>query len=101
MVSVPNVELAPGFDVKSRWRFGSALDGTEPSSSGAMIPDVSRRMGEARFSGPGAPSRCVTPEMNVPCVSAKWKSPALSLVSFGLPGVEQPTPLTKSHCLRK
>ena len=62
---------------------------------------ASRRIGEVLFSGPGAPNCCVTPEMKVPCVSANLKSAELSLVSFGLPGVVQPTPETKSHSFRK
>ena len=47
--------------------------------------ELSRRMGEARFSGPGAPSLRGTPAMGVPIVSAKVKSEALSLMSCGSP----------------
>ena len=43
-----------------------------------------RRTGDVRFSGPGVPSLCVTPLINVPSVSAKMKSAALLFVSIGV-----------------
>src|SRR5205823_2406941 len=98
--SVPNVELLPGLLVRSRTRFGDT-DCALVVSSKLMLMLASRLIGDVRFSGPGAPSCCVTPEMKVPCVSANLKSAALSFVSFGVPAVVHPTPLTKSHSLRK
>src|SRR2546421_9227757 len=98
--SVPKVELLPGLLVKSLTRFGETDEDFVLSRSDTRMVE-SRRMGEVLFSGPGAPSCCVTPEMKVPCVSANFKSAELSFVSFGLPGVVQPTPETKSHSLRK
>src|SRR5437762_11894824 len=100
MDNVPNVELLPGLLVRSRTRFGDT-DCAFVASSRLMLMVASRLIGLVLFSGPGAPSCCVTPEMNVPCVSANLKSTELSFVSFGVPAVVHPTPLTKSHSLRK
>ena len=67
--SVPNVELFAGSEVKSRTRFGGLLLPMFASSN--TVPTVLlRRIGEARFLGPGAPSRC-PPPADVPLVSTK------------------------------
>ena len=99
--SVPNVELLAGFDVRSRARFGTTLDDFVESSSVTRTPALSLLMGDAKFAGPGAPSRCWTPVMFEPSVSANRKSGPFSFVSFGLPGTVHPTAATKSHSLRK
>src|ERR1700759_5185836 len=94
------MELFPGLEVKSLTRLGGAENAAVPSRSvTAMVESL--RIGDVRFSGPGAPSCCGMPEMNVPCVSANLKSAELSFVSFGLPATVQPTPETKSHSFRK
>ena len=100
MESVPKVELFAGSCVRSRTRFGETEEDFVLSRSDTSMVE-SRLIDEVLFSGPGAPSCCVTPEMKVPCVSANLKSAELSLVSFGVPDTVQPTPETKSHSLRK
>src|ERR1044072_2996310 len=84
-VSVPNVGLFAGSEVKLRVRFGCAEVATVPSRNATPTPEVSRRIGLAMFSGPGAPSRCWMPEMKVPWVSAQRESDEFSFVSFGRP----------------
>src|SRR5262245_44244489 len=58
--SVPNVELLGGSLVKSRTRFGLAVDATQTSSRSAVKLAL-RWIGEERFSGPGAPRRWPAP----------------------------------------
>jgi hypothetical protein len=53
---VPNVELFGGSLVKSRTRFGGAVDATQMSSRSAAKLAL-RWIGDDRFSGPGAPRR--------------------------------------------
>src|SRR6266566_9445140 len=54
IVSVPNVELLGGSEVKSRTRFGAvALLTVASSRKPGMV--LLRWIGEERFSGPGAP----------------------------------------------
>ncbi len=67
--SVPNVELLAGSDVKSRTRLGGDAAATVESRNSAA-KDVLRLIGEARFSGPGAPSLWPAPAL-VPFVSTK------------------------------
>src|SRR5262245_43175385 len=86
--SVPNVELFGGSLVKSRTRFGDAVDATQLSSR-FPANDALRSIGDERFSGPGAPSRCPAPA-DVPLVSTKMKSAALLLVSLGVVIVHAP-----------
>lgn len=81
--SVPNVELFAGSEVKSRATFGETLSACAGSNREWASPDPSST-GLERFSGPGAPSRCPAPA-DVPFVSTKTKSRALSLVSCGMP----------------
>src|SRR5690349_14585987 len=66
--SVPKVPLVTG--AKVRKRFGALEELSVLSNSGNSMPPVSRLIGDARFSGPGAPRRCVTPGIDIPCVSA-------------------------------
>src|SRR5262252_8860694 len=80
--SVPKVELFAGSLVKSRTRFGGLADDTLASSS-VVAKSRLRRIGDARFSGPGAPRRWPAPA-EVPLVSTKMKSAALLSVSFGV-----------------
>ena len=67
--SVPNVELFAGSLVKSRTRFGGLLEATVPSTNDAGTV-LLRWIGDERFCGPGAPSRC-PPPADVPLVSTK------------------------------
>src|SRR5687768_1762603 len=98
---LPNV---PAGSPPLRLRLGCDADPTLPSSTDTLMPPLpglfalSRRIGDARFSGPGAPSR---PVMADAAVSASQKSTELSLVSFGIPGTVQPDPWIQSHILRK
>src|SRR6185436_10297197 len=80
---VPKVELLPGFEVRSRTRFGGKEAGAPGSRTLTKNP-VLRSSGDARFSGPGAPNFWVTPAMNVPWVSPNWKSALLLLLSTGV-----------------
>ena len=89
IANVPNVELLPGSLVRSRTRFGD-IELALVASSRLILIVESRLIGLVLFSGPGAPRRCGTPLMKVPCVSANMKSLALSFESFGVPGVVQP-----------
>src|SRR5262245_32180488 len=88
MSSVPNVELLGGSLVKSRTRFGGAAEETQVSSRFPAI-DALRWIGDERFSGPGAPSRCPAPA-DVPLLSTTMKSAALLFVSFGVSIVQMP-----------
>ena len=83
IVSVPNVELFPGSEVKSRTRFGGLDPATQGSSKVAGTTEL-RSIGLERFSGPGAPRRCPAPA-EVPFVSTKMKSVALLSVSTTAP----------------
>src|SRR5262245_25694534 len=67
--SVPNVELFAGSLVKSRTRFGGALEAIFASTKRDPKP-LLRWIGEERFCGPGAPNRC-PPPADVPLVSTK------------------------------
>jgi len=86
-VIVPKVELLDGSDVKSRTRLGDAEEPTVESTNNTEYAKVFW-IGEPRFSGPGAPSRCPAPAL-VPLVSTKIKSAALLSVSFGVGPVGQ------------
>ena len=77
---VPKVEFWEGTEVKSRTTFGGSWRRSHVSSLDAVRAKPSREVGEVRFSGPGAPSRCPAPAL-VPLVSTKTKSAALSLLS--------------------
>src|SRR5688500_1899802 len=98
---LPNV---PAGSLPFRSRFGAADAPTAPSSRNTSMPPppglfaLSRLIGDAMFSGPGAPSRPVVAD---PVVSASQKSSALLLVSLGMPGTVQPEPAIQSHILRK
>src|SRR5687768_1732488 len=93
--NVPNVDALAGSLVKLRNRLGGAAADTKASRSTKGIAP-SRRIGEARFSGPGAPRRCPAP-VKEPFVSTNRKSTAFSPVSLGLPGVAHPTPAWNEH----
>src|SRR4051794_32819580 len=74
---VPKVELLAGLLVESRTQFGANPPATQESSSDPTIVAPSLTLGELRFRGPGAPSRCPAPA-DVPLASTKMKSVALS-----------------------
>ena|SRR5687768_8948805 len=81
--NVPNVELFPGSDVKSRTRFGTAFADAHVSSGAILYVGLLRRgeRGLDKFCGPGTPRRCPAPA-DVPFVSLKMKSAALLFVSL-------------------
>src|SRR5262249_4196747 len=83
MSYVPNVELLGGSDVKSRILLGGVSVGAHESSFvDFTVGEPASDIGPDRFSGPGAPRRW-PPPADVPFVSTKMKSLALSLVSTG------------------
>ena len=79
---VPKVELFAGSEVKSRTRLGGLAPLTQGSKAAAEKLAL-RWIGDDKFSGAGAPSRCPAPA-DVPFVSTKIKSAALLFVSFGV-----------------
>src|SRR5262249_50213152 len=68
MSYVPKVELLPGSEVKSRTLLGVASSGTHVSSRSTERYGAACAIGDDRFSGPRAPSRCPA-AVGVPRVS--------------------------------